>query len=219
EDFDSEFRKVLVEAFFNSDEAAYFHHLQREVQQADLAEQNYITIRPGVTARVQPLKLGRTVQAGEPVLSFDLLVGDMLFVDRFSYHFSKPKVGDGFVFHTRKIPAAGDDQYYIKRLVGLPGDTLEIRQPVLYRNGQPIKGAAAFEENARQADHYPGYRNEGLLDFGLTVTVPPESYFALGDNSPISKDGRYWGFVPAKEVVGKPLFIYYPLTKRWGLPK
>jgi signal peptidase I len=48
------------------------------------------------------------------------------------------------------------------------------------------------------------------------MTVPARSFLALGDNSANSKDGRYWGYVPAKDVVGKPLFIYYPFTSRWG---
>jgi signal peptidase I len=55
-----------------------------------------------------------------------------------------------------------------------------------------------------------------ILFPGEPVTVPPRSYLALGDNSHNSMDGRYWGFVPEKDVVGKPLFIYYPFTSRWG---
>jgi len=86
----------------------------------------------------------------------------------------------------------------------------------LYRNGQPIDGATAFAQNARKEGLYPGYTADGRLSFGNTVTVPQNSYFAMGDNSPRSKDSRYWGFVPDKDVVGRPLFIYYPLTKRWG---
>jgi signal peptidase I len=55
------------------------------------------------------------------------------------------------------------------------------------------------------------------LESGDVLDVPEHSYFAMGDNSPRSKDSRMWGFVPEKDVVGRPLFIYYPLTKRWGL--
>jgi signal peptidase I len=58
-----------------------------------------------------------------------------------------------------------------------------------------------------------------MLPVGGKVTVPANSYFALGDNSPRSLDSRYWGFVPDKDVVGRPLFIYYPLTSRWGLAR
>jgi signal peptidase I len=156
----------------------------------------------------------------------------MLFVDRFSYHFVRPKVGSGFVFRTDLIAGLQDgtveaDTYFIKRLVGVPGDTLEIREPVLYRNGQPITGATSFEKEFKQIDGYPGYRNRVPGNFdqtyltkpGDTVTVPPGNYFACGDNSSNSKDSRYWGFVPAAAVVGRPLFVYYPFTRRWGPPK
>jgi signal peptidase I len=54
------------------------------------------------------------------------------------------------------------------------------------------------------------------LEAGETLTVPENDFFALGDNSYNSADGRYWGFVPAKDAIGRPLFIYYPFTKRWG---
>jgi signal peptidase I len=154
-------------------------------------------------------------------LSFDILTGDQLFVDRLSYHFIKPKVGDGFVFRTRNIAGLAhngvpDDKYYIKRLVGVPGDTLEVRSPVLLHNGEPITGSRAFELNANQEMRYRGYEARGLLEPGQTLTVPEKSFFAMGDNSYNSLDGRIWGFVPADDVVGRPLFIYYPFTRRWG---
>lgn len=174
--------------------------------------------------RIRFVRTGRTVKAGERVLSFDILTGDQLFVDRVSYHFVRPQVGDGFVFRTDNIDsrhmrdAAGRqlEQYYIKRLAGVPGDKLEIREPVLYRNGAPIAGSKAFERNATREGNYPGYRAGGLLGLGQTFTVPENGYVALGDNSANSQDSRYWGIVPAKDVVGRPLFIYYPFTRRWG---
>ena len=170
------------------------------------------------------VKLGKIMHAGEPIVRFDILTGDQLFVDRLSYHFVRPHVGDGFVFRTKNIAGIGLDQYYVKRLVGLPGDTLEIRQPVLYRNGQPITGAAAFSKNANREGLYRGYFNisrdprfgGSYLFQGDTLAVPAQVFFALGDNSKDSQDGRYWGFVPEKDVVGRPLFIYYPFTRRWG---
>ncbi len=170
------------------------------------------------------LPTGKHVKAGDRVLSFDVLTGDQLFVDRISYHFVKPSVGDGFVFRTKSLtrlhaimPHMAKDQYYIKRLVGVPGDTLEIREPVLYRNGKPIEGSEAFEKNAQREDRYPGYRNVADMELSDTVTVPEDHFFALGDNSASSLDGRYWGAIPAEDVVGRPLFIYYPFTKHWGV--
>jgi signal peptidase I len=166
---------------------------------------------------------GRRVKAGERVVSFDVLTGDQLFVDRVSYHFVAPKPGDGFVFRTQHIPWVEEnaptefvDKYYIKRLVGLPGDTLEVRAPVLYRNGAPITGAAAFAREAGQAERYPGYVAVRRLAPGQTVTVEPKKFFAMGDNSPDSADSRYWGFIPEGDVVGRPIWIYFPFTRRWG---
>ena len=138
----------------------------------------------------------------------------------------RPKVGQGFVFRTDRIQSEymrdrngrQIEQYYIKRLVGTPGDTLEIREPVLYRNGAPVTGSMAFASNARRSDNYKGYFNIsfGFLGKGDALTIPPGKYFAMGDNSGNSQDGRYWGFVPAKDVVGRPMVVYYPFTRHWG---
>ncbi|MGA3006945.1 MAG: signal peptidase I, partial [Opitutaceae bacterium] len=227
EDFD--FRRLLIDAFSHGDEAAY---LQWSKDEQARAEQVVEQIDAEHAARAQRFEVGAAARAGQPMLSFDVLAGDMLFVDRFSYHFMRPKVGSGFVFRTRNIAGLqnspiSSDTYFIKRLVGVPGDILEIRQPVLYRNGQPITGAASFPKEFRQIDGYPGYRNKEYGDPyqiyltapGETVTVPAGNYFAMGDNSSNSEDSRYWGFVPAREVVGRPLFVYYPFSRRWGLPK
>lgn len=175
------------------------------------------------TFHYQVATLDREVNKGDSLLRFDLLTGDQLFVDRFSYHFFQPDVGDGFVFRTRQLTAlhpqmpGPTDQYYIKRLVGAPGDQLEIRGSTLFRNGDPITGSKAFDKNARREDKYPGYLNIGLLAKGSIATVPNDKFMALGDNSVSSLDSRYWGYVPKEDVVGRPLFIYYPFTRRWGI--
>ncbi len=174
--------------------------------------------------RVYWVPVGQHVNRGDKIVTFDILTGDLLFVDRITYNFFSPKVGQGFVFKTENIDSpemkdargAQIRQYYIKRLVGTPGDTLEVKEPVLLRNGQPITGAAAFNRNAHRDGKYPGYNATRELAAGQIVKVAEHNYYAMGDNSPRSKDSRYWGFVPEKDVVGKPLFIYYPLTTRWG---
>lgn len=181
-----------------------------------------------------PHQNARTVEAGEKILSFDILSGDALFVDRMSYHFRKPDIGDPFVFKTNLVQSedihvfsdlANQDpgKYYIKRLVGKGGDTLKIDPPTLIRNGKPITGSKAFERNHVQIDDYPGYtlnqdprgrffrRKEDVED------VPAGHFFAMGDNSPNSSDSRTWGFVPKKAIIGRAVFIYYPFTKRWGI--
>jgi signal peptidase I len=78
--------------------------------------------------------LGRSVKAGEPIVRFDILTGDQLFVDRVSYNFFRPTVGQGFVFRTDNIPVIERTfgaQYFIKRLIGAPGDDIEMREPMI----------------------------------------------------------------------------------------
>lgn len=218
-DFQGELEQVFDESF-GEDEASLYSRLQTAILTTPDPERSSINFRDRVQT-VYWLPLGKTVRRGDKILSFDILTGDLLFVDRMSYNFVKPKVGSGFVFRTGRIENLKDeegDKYFVKRLVGVPGDVLEIKAPALYRNGEPITGSTAFAKNAGREGLYPGYTNVAgsLLSAGDKVTVPANSFFALGDNSPRSKDSRYWGFVPEKEVVGRPLFIYYPLTSRWG---
>jgi signal peptidase I len=245
------FDEVVHEAFFKDRPGTVYAAIRDAAAKAEASrgqslEQSTVVVHQGDRsgeARVYWVPVGRKVTRGDKLLSFDILTGDLLFVDRFSYNFFPPKVGSGFVFKTVNIhsPEMADysgnqiDQYYIKRLVGGPGDKLEVRRPAplasddspplkgkdgqLFRNGRPIDGAAAFGRNSRKDGLYPGYTADGSLAFGQVVSVPNNSYFAMGDNSPRSKDSRYWGFVPDKDVVGRPLFIYYPLTSRWGPAK
>jgi signal peptidase I len=218
---DFDFDWVIREAFFPQADSLG-EAIEKKVQRGEYFDKD-VTTEAGVE-RIRFIRTGKIVRAGERVLSFDILTGDQLFVDRVSYHFVRPEVGDGFVFRTDNIDSiymrdgAGRqlEQYYIKRLVGTPGDTLEIREPVLYRNGAPITGSKAFARNATQESNYSGYRAGGMLATGEVFNVPADSYVALGDNSANSQDSRYWGAVPAGDVVGRPLFIYYPFTKRWG---
>lgn len=166
------------------------------------------------------IKTGKIVKKGDDIINFDILKGDMLIVDRMSYNFVKPKIGSPIVFRTTNIKEYDEDKYFIKRLVGLPGDKLEVKPPVLYRNDAPIEGSEAFDLNANRVGLYPGYTNDGkYLPYGESVTVPEGHFFAMGDNSPFSGDSRFWGFVPEKDTVGRPIFIFYPFTSRWGIPK
>lgn len=219
-DFRTEFERIFIDTYFGS-QAAFNAEWNR------LFRAGKLTLKgTGRLDRVVRMPLGKTAKSGEPVLRFDLLTGDQLFVDRMSYHFVRPTVGQGFVFRTGNIPgiaAVYGDQYYIKRLVGVPGDTLEIAEPALLRNGRLIEGADAFAQNANREGKYRGYFNANpatgahyLLNRNEKLSVPDNAFFAMGDNSGHSADSRYWGFVPAKDVAGRPLFIYYPFTSRWG---
>ena len=172
----------------------------------------------------QALQLNQSVKAGEPLMRFDITLGDALFVDRISYHFKRPKAGDPFVFRTNDIRAelgrlTGDysDKYYIKRIGGIGGETLEIKDGGLFVDGAPRDEVEAFARNAAKEGEYGGYINQTLLAESRTLEIPDDKFIALGDNSANSLDSRYWGFVPERSVIGKAIFIYYPFTKRWGV--
>jgi len=169
---------------------------------------------------------GVAATEGQPAISFDVLLGDQLFVDRVSYHFVEPKIGDPIVFRTDNIPGMAESErgnYYIKRLVGKPGDTLQVKKPVLYRNGAPITGAEAFDLNANRVGEYEGYLPQitpnDLVALNTPYTVPADTYIGMGDNSDESADSRVWGPMPRSVLVGKALLIYYPFTKHVGLAK
>ncbi|MEC8190673.1 MAG: signal peptidase I [Verrucomicrobiota bacterium] len=179
------------------------------------------------------LDFGHQVSAGDVVLRFDITLGDALFVDRISYHFKRPKPGDPFVFRTGEIPGIEGgpknivDKYYIKRIGGVSGEKLEIKNGALLADGEPRSEVEAFKRNERKEGEYNGYvypiqsdpsnPPQLLTAQGVTTDIPTGSYVALGDNSANSLDSRYWGFVPEKSVIGRAIFIYYPFTKRWGL--
>jgi signal peptidase I len=228
-DYDNSFDTMFLQVFAET----YFPDVVKGVDPQQILaklDQNGYVVRD--EAGHAFIASGRTVHVGDRILDFDLRAGDMLFVDRFSYNFIAPKPGDPFVFHTGTITKLAkflppspppSDQYYIKRLVGVPGDQLEVRPPMLYRNGAPITGAPAFGKNNGQLDGYPGYTiglNMTYLQQAITanqpIVVPPNQYFAMGDNSPTSLDSRFWGGVPAPNVVGRAIFIIYPFTSRWG---
>ncbi|MEI6034171.1 MAG: signal peptidase I [Verrucomicrobiae bacterium] len=174
---------------------------------------------------------GREYRAGETIACGHMDTGDQVFVDKVSYNFVKPAAGDVFVFKTtgiRKIedgldPAMGS-QHYIKRLAGMPGQTLRIAPPKLFVNGEP-PSRFPFQRVMSMRDGYHGYSNgpAGGGSFSRlgtpedTFTVPAHGYFALGDNSYHSSDSRVWGAVPERNVAGRGLFVYWPFSKRWGL--
>jgi signal peptidase I len=168
---------------------------------------------------------GRLFKRGEIIARGAVDTGDQVFVDKFSYNFVKPHRGDVFVFRTNHILLIPEDPetgapFYIKRLAGLPGDTLRIDPPRLYINNRPAdEFAYGFKRVIEAKPPYRGYAfgREYLSMPDSTFTVPPHSYFALGDNSYNSYDSRYWGPVPEENLVGRGLLVYWPFTRHWGL--
>ena len=179
------------------------------------------------------LLTGKTVEAGKPLFNFDILTGDMLFVDRMSYHFVEPARGDTFVFRTNNIPGLNDQygqpsqNYYVKRLAGVPGQKLRVgAQGELFVDGKVVTSPEPMVLNSRRAmdQGYYGYLPDAggdryALPLDQEHTVTPGHFYAMGDNSANSFDSRGWGEVPAKDVVGKPLFILHPFTSHWGPAK
>jgi signal peptidase I len=157
------------------------------------------------------------------------LRGDHIFVDKFSYHFRKPRRGEVIVFDTGKIADLRDrpETFYIKRLIGLPGDKVQIREPYVTINGEILDERPAFKRIYSKQNGYSGYIlpefNPGyskqpkyLNTRNPEYAVPPNSLFVLGDNSGSSLDGRFWGSVPRRNLVGRAVLVYWPFTKRFG---
>jgi signal peptidase I len=183
-----------------------------------------------------------------------LLIGDHLFANKAVYGaqvpftslrtptFREPARNDLLVFDS----VEEEGLKVVKRLIGVPGDTLSMRGGQLYRNGTPVDESYVRHDNptlsegpqnrakmrAWQVKHLapgvdPASYNPDLQDWG-PIVVPPDSFFMMGDNRDISYDSRYWGFLPRSSVRGTPLIIYYsydpgswralpPLTAiRWG---
>ena len=179
-----------------------------------------------VLARDFGVHPGRVYEAGEEIVCGYVQAGDQVFVDRMSYQLRNPGRSDVFVFKTTGIrriemtldPALGS-QFYIKRLAGIPGDTLRIKAPQLFLNGSPAV-QPPFERVMSCENGYRGYSNPEAAQYlttpSETFTVPPRSFFALGDNSYNSSDSRYWGIVPERNVIGRGFFVYWPFSSRWG---
>jgi signal peptidase I len=166
---------------------------------------------------------GRMYHRGEIIARGTIDTGDQVFVDKFSYNFVKPHRGDVFVFRTNHIPGIRADPeagppFYIKRLAGLPGDTLRIDPPFLYVNGRKAEGYG-FDRVMSAKPPYRGYAlgQQHLSQPDRSYTVPLNGYFALGDNSYNSYDSRYWGPVPEENLVGRGLLVYWPFYPHWGL--
>lgn len=163
-----------------------------------------------------------------------LLIGDHVFVNRIQF---APKTswmghllpyreihrGDIVVFLSPMTPGL----YVVKRVIGIPGDHIHLRDSVVYRNGEKLEEHYVNPDAPPNLDDSyrvnfpavtPSY-NDQLADYwqlslrqyiqGDDIVVPPDSYFAMGDNRDVSYDSRYWGFIPQKNVVGRPMFIYW----------
>ena len=161
----------------------------------------------------------------------NLLIGDHLLVNKFVFgpavsHIEKTLLPmtdirrlDVVVFKYPEDP----ERDFIKRVIGLPGDTIELRNKRVYVNGQRLEEPYVYyledppplpEEMSPSSDA-PGTVSDPRVRYG-PVTVPPNHYFAMGDNRDNSQDSRYWGFLPRENVKGKALVIYWSYAAETG---
>lgn len=142
-----------------------------------------------------------TLQVGDHLLASKFAYGVRIpFTDHYIYDGSDPKRGDIIIFEYPNDPSVD----YIKRVIGVPGDTIEVRDKQLYRNGTPVKEA--------YIRHTDPDGIEPLRDNYAPVKVPPGKYFVMGDNRDNSLDSRFWGFVDRKAIKAKAWRIYWS----WG---
>ena len=159
-----------------------------------------------------------------------LLIGDHLFVDRALLApktkwmplipYQQLKKHDIVVF----VSPAQPGMYLVKRVIGTPGDRIHLRDGVVYLNGQaqnepfvrhdPDKAPDPYRDNFPNAESDGGSIKEWQAEMSSYVdngdlVVPPDRYFVMGDNRENSWDGRYWGFVPKENLIGRPMFIYW----------
>lgn len=121
--------------------------------------------------------------------------GDRIIVNKFMYRFKEPERGDIIVFKYPLDPKRD----FIKRLIGLPGETIEIKDSVLYVNGKKVE-QPFLPKGLRYGDYGP-------------VEIPEGNYFMMGDNRNNSEDSREWGMLPEENIVGEAMVIYWPLSR------
>jgi signal peptidase I len=179
----------------------------------------------------------RIFKQGEPILKAKAVAGDHLLVDRFTYNFRRPKRGEIFVFKTKGIEdLAQQDVLYIKRLVALPGEKVQIGNDRHLRiNGERLDASTPRFERVYEGELLPdspylGHVNDTVAhqmgytgsiaplmsDESRVYQVGPRHYLAMGDNTLNSLDSRAWGNVPRENIIGKCWFVYWPFTDRFG---
>lgn len=202
--------------------------------QVDMSDENILVRVAGQThviPRDMPLNVtpGQSIVArGQVLASGRVRLGDHIFVNKVRYNFARPERGDIFVFSTRdiKYPRIRPDSFYIKRLAGMPGDSLQLDPPYLVANGKRVTEPFAFQRLVEgTAQGYHGYQLPRHDSFTPTVlgsrlavyNLKDDEYLPLGDNTGFSLDGRYFGAVNRRSVVGPAFAVYWPFSSRWGL--
>ncbi|MFO1488447.1 MAG: signal peptidase I [Verrucomicrobiota bacterium] len=189
------------------------------------------------------VRIGQTFRKGEDVIKMRVNAGDHLFVDRMSYNFVPPSRGQIVVFETKGIPeerrenppywSIPADQFYIKRLVGLSGESIRIGDDRhLVINGRRLDAMVPHFENVYGFDPktpphdsiFSGHVNEKISgqlvplfrDGSMTYKIGEGNVMVMGDNSMNSLDSRFWGDFPETAIIGRAFSVYWPITDRFG---
>lgn len=149
-----------------------------------------------------------------PSMATTLQPGDRVLVDRVSYRLHGPRRGDIVVFHSPDGAAVT----LVKRLVGLPGETLQVRGGRLYVDGRPLREPYVHRTAGKADPTAPADPVDGTMRRPWSLlkpyTVPAESYFVMGDNRSESSDSREWGVVRRGDLIGAARVVYWP-PRRW----
>ncbi|KST62793.1 signal peptidase I [Mastigocoleus testarum] len=139
-----------------------------------------------------------------------LHTGDRLIIEKISYRFHPPKIGDIIVFlPPERLQRQGfeKDQAFIKRIIGEPGKTVAIKDGTVFLNNEPLEENYIAEAPERP---YPDRENPQFCQQQL---VPTNEFFVLGDNRNDSRDSRYWCFVPKENIIGRAVFRFWPFDR------
>ena len=197
-----------------------------------------LAIRAGLQVHTE-FNPGRFFHQGDTVVKMCVRAGDHLFVDRVTYNFRPPQRGEIIVFATAGTEIADQNEFYVKRLAGLPGERVQIGDDRhLIINGRRLDATTPHFEKVYGFDparppaksRYSGHVNGTVVqkydlnpslaprfpDAWTVYTNAPGACLALGDNTCESQDSRTWGPVPAANITGRACFVYWPLTERFG---
>ena len=150
------------------------------------------------------------------------IAGDHILVNKMKYNFMSPERGDISVFDTRNINSkqVRPDTFYIKRMVGLPGERMQIRNGRIIADGNIVSEPPIFETIANDPAYHGGHGNDGMLhDADAFIQLGDDEYLMCGDNTltGMSLDGRFFGGVPRADFQGPATFVYWPFREHWGV--
>ena len=170
------------------------------------------------------VRQGDFVEKGQLLASGRVVRGDQVLVNKVRYHFARPERGEIIVFDTGPIPGRElwripGDTFYIKRLAGLAGEEIAIRGRKLVADGKPVESPHAFARLSEDPAYNGGYvpwPGSRLSTEDSVLKVGEGEFLPLGDNTFSSQDGRFFGPVPEKALVGAAFFVYWPFGPHWG---